>query len=146
MAGVHVLIGLGEALITFGALSFVYAARRDLLGLGSPARSAGARGVVAAGLLLTLALAALSPLASSHPDGLEWVAEQAGFLDTAQGPTYEIIPDYVFPGISNEATATIVAGVVGALIVLGVTLLAGYARRRRDDDMAGQSRSGATGD
>ena len=79
---------------------------------------------------LTLALVVLSPLASANPDGLEWVAEQAGFLDRAQSPSYEIIPDYVLPGLSNEATATIAAGVIGALIVLGVTLVLGYTRRR----------------
>jgi len=83
------------------------------------------------GLLLTLVLAVLSPLASGSPDGLEWVAEQAGFLEKAGGPSYTIIPDYVFPGISNEAAATIAAGIAGALIVLAVTLLAGYSRRRR---------------
>jgi ABC-type Fe3+ transport system permease subunit len=83
------------------------------------------------GLLIALALAVISPLASSHPDGLEWVAEQRGFLDAAQGPAYEIIPDYVFPGVSNEAVATILAGIVGTLIVFGVALAVAYARRKR---------------
>jgi hypothetical protein len=60
---------------------------------------------------------------------LEWVAEQKGFLDVAQGPLFEIIPDYVFPGISNEAFATILAGIVGSLIVFGVAFGVAYARR-----------------
>ena len=64
----------------------------------------------------------LSPLASAHPDGLEWVAEQNGFLDAAQGPVFSIIPDYVLPGVSNEALATILAGLIGTLIVAGVAL------------------------
>ncbi len=55
----------------------------------------------------------LSPLASAHPDGLEWVAEQKGFLEAARGPLLSLIPDYVFPGVSNEALATILAGVAG---------------------------------
>ena len=131
MAGIHALIGLGEALITVGALSLVYAARRDLLQVGSaqPARSNIA--VWVGGGLLTLALAILSPLASSNPDGLEWVAEQAGFLETARNPSYNIIPDYVLPGISNEATATILAGVAGAFIVLVAALALAYTRRKR---------------
>lgn len=135
MGAVHALIGLGEGLITVGALSFVYAARRDLLKIGEP-QPGGARAVVAGGLALTALLAVLSPLASSHPDGLEWVAEQAGFLEKAAAPGFEIIPDYVFPGVSNEAVATILAGLVGAALVLGVALLVGYARRRREQAAA----------
>ena len=133
MGGIHALIGIGEALITLGALSFVYAARRDLLKIGK-AQPGSTRAVLVGGLLLTLALAVLSPLASADPDGLEAVAEQAGFIDTAQAPSYTIVPDYVFPGITNEAAATIVAGIVGALLVLGVALLVGYTRRRRVDE------------
>lgn len=131
MGGIHALIGIGEGLITLGALSFVYAARRELLHL-EDAQPATHRPVWLPGLLLTLALVVLAPLASSNPDGLEWVAEQAGFLETAQAPAYEIIPDYVFPGLPNEASATILAGVIGAAMVLGVTLLMGYVRRRRE--------------
>lgn len=130
MAGIHALIGVGEALITVGALSLVFAARPDLL-TAEQAQPGSSRLVWAAGLLLTLVLVGISPLASAHPDGLESVAEQFGFLQTAQQPTYEIIPDYVLPGISNEATATILAGAVGALIVLGVVLLMAYTRRGR---------------
>jgi hypothetical protein len=73
----------------------------------------------------------VSPLASAYPDGLEWVAEQQGFLNTAQGSQYNIIPDYVLPGISNEALATILAGVIGMLIVFGVALAVAYSRRGR---------------
>ncbi len=81
------------------------------------------------GLALAILLIIASPLASAHPDGLEWVAEEKGFLDTAQEPLYNIIPDYVLPGVSNEALATILAGIIGALIVLGVTLAVAYSRR-----------------
>ncbi len=129
MGGIHMLIGVGEGLITLGALSFIYAARRDLLKIGQP-QTGSDRAVWVGGLVITLALLVLSPLASANPDGLEWVAEQAGFLDRAEGPSYEIIPDYVLPGLTNEAAATIAAGVIGALIVLGVMLLLGYNRRR----------------
>jgi len=130
MAGIHALIGIGEGLITVGALAFLYSARRDLVQAGASQAPAG-RLVWVAGLLIALALAVASPLASSRPDGLEWVAEQNGFLNAAQDPTYNIIPDYVLPGISNEALATILAGIVGALIVFGVALGMAYARRRR---------------
>jgi hypothetical protein len=44
---------------------------------------------------------------------------------------YRIIPDYLFPGISNEALATIVAGILGIVIVFGVSLGVAYTRRNR---------------
>jgi len=72
------------------------------------------------GLLVCLVVACLSPLASSSPDGLERVAENKGFIDLAQEAPFQIIADYVFPGIENEAVATILAGLVGSLILFGV--------------------------
>ncbi len=81
------------------------------------------------GLGIAILLTVFSPLASAHPDGLEWVAEQKGFLDVAQAPLYKVIPDYVFPGITNEAMATIIAGILGTLIVFGVALGVAYTRR-----------------
>ncbi|MCJ7432967.1 MAG: energy-coupling factor ABC transporter permease, partial [Anaerolineales bacterium] len=72
MGGIHALIGIGEGLITVGALAFLYSARRDLLTGGSTVPTGGAA-VWTFGLGIALFLAILSPLASSHPDGLEWV-------------------------------------------------------------------------
>jgi len=132
MGGIHMLIGLGEALITLGAVAFVYVVRRDLLKPGE-ARPAGGRAVLVGGLVIAALLAILSPLASAFPDGLEWVAEttQPAFIDLAAEPPYQIIPDYVFPGIPNEALATIVAGIVGVLIVFVVSLALAFTRRAR---------------
>ena len=65
-------------------------------------------------------VALFSPLASSHPDGLERVAEDEGFIDRAEEAPYELIPDYAFPGIDNEAVATILAGLVGTGVVFGL--------------------------
>jgi len=75
------------------------------------------------GLVVALAVTILSPLASSHPDGLERVAEDQGFIGRALDPFYEIIPDYLLPGISNEAISTILAGMIGVLLVAGVVYL-----------------------
>ncbi|GAH67960.1 unnamed protein product [marine sediment metagenome] len=71
-------------------------------------------------LLVCLAVACLSPLASSSPDGLERVAEDKGFIDLAGEAPFQIIADYVFPGIGNEALATILAGLIGTLILFGM--------------------------
>jgi len=130
MAGIHAIIGVGEALITVGALAFVYAGRRDLLKLGD-AQPKGGRLVWVVGLALALMLAILSPIASANPDGLEWVAQQNGFIDKAQDPGYAIIPDYAVPGIGNEQLATILAGIIGVIVVFGVAMAVAYTRRKR---------------
>jgi cobalt/nickel transport system permease protein len=131
MGGIHMLIGVGEGLITAGALALLYAARRDLV-TARPGQVVGGWGMWVGGLVVAIVLAILSPLASAHPDGLEWVAEQQGFLTAARNAPYSIIPDYVFPGISNQAVATIVAGIVGLAIVFVVMWLVGAARRKRE--------------
>jgi cobalt/nickel transport system permease protein len=130
MGGIHALIGIGEGLITAGALTFVSVTRRELLHAGEGA-AVGGKAVWVGGLVISVLLAVASPLASVHPDGLEWVAEQKGFLDIARGPLYAIIPDYMVPGIGNERLATILAGIVGIVIVFGAALGVAYARRRR---------------
>lgn len=129
MGGIHALIGIGEGLITVGALSFLYAARPELLSRENRQQVLN-RSVWLGGGILAVLLTALSPLASSHPDGLEWVAEQLQFIETARPPFYKIIPDYVVPGISNEALATIAAGIIGLVVVTLAALSAGLVRKR----------------
>ena len=130
MAGIHALIGIGEGLITAGALALIYATRPDLV-RADRQKQAGGAALWVVGLIIALALAIASPLASAYPDGLEWAAEQRGFLDNAQRPAYQIIPDYVVPGVSNEALATILAGVIGTLIVFGIAAAVAYSKRNR---------------
>jgi cobalt/nickel transport system permease protein len=132
MAGVHALIGIGEGLITVGALAFVAAARRDLL--QQEATPAKGLGWAAIGLAIALAVTLLAPLASENPDGLERVAEDLGFIARAQDSPYEIVPDYALPGIAEGSPmATILAGVAGALIVAAIGLAVAFlvARLRR---------------
>jgi hypothetical protein len=71
-------------------------------------------------LIIALLLAILSPLASSSPDGLERVAEDKGFISASLEPLFEVMSDYVIPGVTNEALATILAGIVGTLILFGI--------------------------
>ncbi|HEX78055.1 MAG TPA: hypothetical protein G4O03_06570 [Dehalococcoidia bacterium] len=72
------------------------------------------------GLFIALSVACLAPLASSSPDGLERVAEDKGFWDKALEPPYQVIADYMFPGVENEVLATIIAGLIGVLILFGL--------------------------
>lgn len=86
------------------------------------------------GLVICLALATLAPLAASSPDGLERVAEDRGFSFLAQEAPFRVIADYAFPGIENETIATILAGVVGTLVLFGlVYALARLLRLRRKE-------------
>jgi len=71
-------------------------------------------------LVVCLAVVCFSPLASSSPDGLERVAEDKGFIDLGREAPFQVITDYVFPGIENEALATILAGLIGTLVLFGV--------------------------
>ena len=87
--------------------------------------------------LIGLAIAAavvivLAPLASSDPDGLDRVAEDLGFLEQARDAVYSIIPEYSVPGVEGNLS-TILAGLIGVVLVFGLMIMLGrvLARRRR---------------
>jgi cobalt/nickel transport protein len=80
-------------------------------------------------LVICIAVVFLSPLASSSPDGLEKVAEDHEFIEQAHEAPFQIIADYLFPGIENEALATVLAGIIGTLIIFGTVY--GLARLLR---------------
>lgn len=142
----HMLIGIGEGLITVFALMFIRQARPELLkprvkaDVPAPAQAVannpapgglrGARWWVA-GYIVAVALTLLAPFASSSPDGLERVAEDVGFINRALDAPYAIIADYQLPGIANEAVATILAGVIGVTIVYMLVAGGAYLVHRR---------------
>ena len=130
MLGVHVLIGIGEALITVAALAFIEQTRPDLLSEQTIAAKGG-RGWIYAGTTVALFAVLLSPLASASPDGLERVAEDMGFLHLGQSAPYQILPDYTIPFLGQTALSTVVAGAVGALVVLGLAIVIGQSLRRK---------------
>ena len=124
MLFVHIFIGLGEALITVAAVSFILKARPDLLGEGSESASAS-RGWVWIGGTIALAAVLFSPFASTDPDGLERVAIDMGFIDIAASAPYEIIPDYTVPILGQTALSTIIAGAIGVIVVAAIIILVG---------------------
>jgi len=130
MLGVHALIGLGEALITVAALTFILQTRPDLLGQNS-ASAQGSRGWVMAGVLISLAVVLLSPLASADPDGLERVAGDLGFLSKGAPGPYQLIPDYTLPFLGQTHLSTILAGLVGLIVVAAVIVLLGQGLRAK---------------
>jgi cobalt/nickel transport system permease protein len=162
MGGVHVLIGLGEGLITALTVSSVLAVRPDLVygarGMSrrlvlrtaegevpvgeqapAPTRS-GLRPILVGGGLVALLLAGVvSFYASSSPDGLNKVAADKGFnaqekpQPMAGGP----LAGYGVKGVSDERLSSGLAGVAG----VGLTVVAGGAvfyvvrRRKRDEQV-----------
>jgi len=93
-------------------------------------------GFLGVGLAVVVLLGVVvSQFASGNPDGLEYVAEQEGFLDTADDHTFAEAPlaDYGENLTDNGRLNTAIAGLAG----IAVTLLAGYgifwvARRTGD--------------
>lgn len=71
--------------------------------------------------------------ASAHPDGLEYVAEQTGFIDagedsaTADGP----LADYQTTGVDDARLSGGIAGVVGVLVMLLLSTGLFWLLRRR---------------
>lgn len=95
------------------------------------------RTFVLTGLLAALLLAGVaSYYASTHPDGLEYVAEQAGFLDSADEHAVADGPmaDYAVDGVDDARLSGGLAGVVGVLVTLVLAGGVGYAVRRRRPD------------
>ena len=130
MLTVHALIGLGEALITVAALTFILQTRPDLIGKNSESAK-GSRGWVLAGVLISLAVVLISPLASANPDGLERVAGDLGFLGKSASAVYQIIPDYSLPLLGSTPLSTIAAGMIGVVIVGAVIVLLGQGMKAK---------------
>ena len=138
MLGVHALIGLGEALITVAALGFILRTRPDLLGEGT-ASAEGSRGWVIAGILIALVVVLLSPLASADPDGLNRVAMDLGFIQTAQSGSGPLV-GYTVPFLANTSISKIAAGAIGALAVLAVAFLVGRSLLKKSPSSSTENR------
>jgi cobalt/nickel transport system permease protein len=130
MLGVHTLIGVGEALITVAALAFILRTRSDLLGEKS-VLAQGGRGWVFAGIVISLIVVLLSPLASANPDGLERVAGDLGFLSQGRSAPVEILPDYTVPFLGETPLSTIIAGTIGVIVLLALVFFAGRVLQKK---------------
>ncbi len=127
MLGVHLLIGIGEGLITSLVILVIARARPDLLEVENfpNARGAGME-FLAFGLVVALGLAIfVSPYACSWPDGLDRIAEKFGFAARATTFVETWIPDYKLPGISPAGIATAAAGALGTAVMFGLACLVG---------------------
>ncbi|MFB7914640.1 energy-coupling factor ABC transporter permease [Streptomyces sp. NPDC056061] len=167
MVGVHVLIGIGEALITALTVGAVLAVRPDLVhgarGLAAPlklrvdgelvdaparqpapapAAARSTRGFWAAGLVTALVLAGfVSFYASASPDGLEKVAADQGIDRKTEEHASKDSPlaDYGVKDISDARLSGGLAGVigVGGTVVVGSGVFYVLRRRRTPDTRSG---------
>lgn len=145
MVGVHLLIGIGEGLISALAVGAVLAARPDLVyGARDLTRDQiedrpriGMRGFVIGALLVALVFATVvSQFAAPDPDGLEGVAADQGFIESGQDHALATGPfaGYATQGLGNEALSLAVAGIVGVVVTLLVGVgIASAVRDRRTD-------------
>ncbi|MFC5805425.1 energy-coupling factor ABC transporter permease [Streptomyces formicae] len=158
MVGVHVLIGIGEAVITMLTVGAVVSVRPDLVygarGLSAPlklrvggelvdaapspaapAPVASARPVWIAGLVTSLVLAGfVSFYASANPDGLEKVAADKGIDKNVEDHAAADSPlaDYGVKDVDNVRVSGGLAGVigVGATVAVGTGLFVVVRRRQ----------------
>ncbi|MDH3251325.1 MAG: energy-coupling factor ABC transporter permease [Ignavibacteria bacterium] len=147
MANVHMVIGVGEALITAMVIAAVGRMRPDLLRLQSGAPGNGGYvNLVAYGLVMTAGLLIfVVPFGSPWPDGLEKVAATLGFESRAISPPVSSpLLDYQTPGIGSAAMATIMAGLIGSVIVFGLSwILARSLTTGRAHDTSPEKQNGA---
>jgi cobalt/nickel transport system permease protein len=130
MAGVHILIGAGEALITTLILAAIAKTRPELLPVlhraGTPPLKKPSANVLVLGSLVILGLIVfVLPFASPWPDGLEKIASALGFGSRAFSKPLAASPlaDYRVPGIGSLPLATALAAVVGGALVFGVSFV-----------------------
>ena len=80
--------------------------------------------IVQVGLVASIFVAAIvSFYASGHPDGLEFVAEEVGFLNTAKDSALATSPfaDYAFVGLENERISVAIAGILAVLLTAAIS-------------------------
>jgi cobalt/nickel transport system permease protein len=138
MGGIHMLIGLGEAVITMLVVAVVARARPELVD-GTDSGPMSHRALLAYGGLATLALLVIvAPVASPLPDGLDWVAGRLAFAQQATTLQAAPLEGYSLDAAAaSPAMATALAGLIGAAVAFAVAWLVARA-------LAPASRSPAT--
>ncbi|MGE5193289.1 MAG: energy-coupling factor ABC transporter permease [Deltaproteobacteria bacterium] len=141
MTSFHSLVGVGEALITGGVVSYLVAVRPDLIcePRSQPGAVAGLSRIVWSGAIAALAVAAfVAPFAAEGDDALEATAAKMEFDGLEQKPRPLLLADYEIPlplvdtssGFWQKLSVSL-AGVFGTSAVLGMTVVFGRISRSR---------------
>ncbi|MBT5655791.1 MAG: cobalt ABC transporter permease [Actinobacteria bacterium] len=122
MISTHLLIGLGEGIITALIVSLLLRVRSDLVYVNSKKNKSNtlstSYGVLIA---LILSLTLVTPYASSSPDGLESVASDFGFEET--DGVVLLLKDYGISSINNNFVSTTLSALLGVLAIAGLGTL-----------------------
>jgi cobalt/nickel transport system permease protein len=122
MISTHLLIGLGEGIITALIVSLLLRVRSDLVYVNSKKNKSNtlstSYGVLIA---LILSLTLVTPYASSSPDGLESVASDFEFEET--DGVVLLLEDYGISSINNNFVSTTLSALLGVLAIAGLGTL-----------------------
>ena len=119
MVSSHLLIGIGEGIITSLIVSLLLRVRSDLVYVNKNTdQSNKATSLYGLFILLILVLTLITPYASSSPDGLESVAESFGFNEDAGVVLF--LEDYGFENINNNFLSTVLSAVLGIVVIVGL--------------------------
>ena len=120
MLSTHLLIGLGEGIITALIVSLLLRVRSDLVYVKTNEHiSNNTSSIYGLFILLLLCFTLITPYASSSPDGLESVAENFGFLETDGLVLF--LNDYGISGLNNSFLSTIISAVLGIVVIVGIS-------------------------
>lgn len=128
----HALIGIGEGIITAGLIGYLMTVRPDILGDTEHTVKSSMRSVTVTLVILAVVGAGLSFLASSHPDGLEFVYFEQGvgkqFVEFSLLGKGGPLAGYGVAGISNEVLGSALAGIIG-LALTGLALYVVFRKK-----------------
>lgn len=80
---------------------------------------------------IIIGLVALTPFASTDPDGLERVAESLG-IGEPQPIWSGLMPDYTLHLAENPYLTKLISGLVGLFLILGVAWVVGWTMARKE--------------
>jgi cobalt/nickel transport system permease protein len=166
MQPIHIAIGLIEGFATAGIVVYVRNLRPDIVDnlegvTNTPSGSSLKKLLIVMSVLTVITGGALSWLASTHPDGLEWsiekiygkprIPERESQIKENMAKLQEktaILPDYTFPAKEGKAEeektpswpaadpGTSLSGIIGGLMVLVLVVIFGFVikgmRKARD--------------
>ena len=120
MVSSHLLIGLGEGVITALIVSLLLRVRSDLIYIKTNNDKKNSKSsFYGLFIFLLLSLTLITPYASSSPDGLESVAGDFGFSEDSG--IVLLLDDYGISGLNNNFLSTALSAVLGVVVVIGVS-------------------------
>ena len=119
MISSHLLIGIGEGVITALIVSLLLRVRSDLVYVNqNKNQNDKATSFYGLFIILILSLTLLTPYASSSPDGLESVAETYDFNE--ESGIILFLNDYGIKNINNNFLSTVLSAVLGVVVIVAI--------------------------